>query len=356
MEILILGAGNIGKAITYDLSKDYTVCVGDSNKTKLEEISNFANTKNIDARNKKEMVETMKNFDLIVGALPGKLGFKTIEAAIEAGRDIVDVSFMPENPLSLDKKAKKENISIIVDAGFGPGVSNLLMGRIACEMDKLKKAIIRIGGLPKRPKPPLFYKITWSPYDLIEEYTRKARLKKNGKLIEVDPLKDIKKVKIKGKEFEEFYSDGLRTLLQTIDVDTLEETTLRWKGHLQKMKVLRDLGFLKPGNLDHTLDVILPYMKFKGKDFSIMDIKAEGFKNGENTNIHYYFYDEADEKFSSMARSTGFSTAAMVRLLIKNSLECGVIPPEKLGENITFYKEIVSSLKEKGIKLEKTRY
>ncbi len=354
MDILLLGAGNVGNAIAYDLSVDYDVMAADVDKENLKEIGRYTDTMKIDASDQGELIDIMEDYDLAICALPGKFGYRAVESAIEAGTDIVDVSFMPEDPMDLNSKAKENDVTVIVDAGFGPGMSNVFMGKTASELDSIEYAIIRIGGLPLEPKPPLYYKITWSPKDLIEEYTREARMKRDGKIVYLDPFEDVQEVRIRGNKFEEFYSDGLRTLLHTIEAETLEETTLRWKGHLSKMKILRELGFFKEEHVDETLDVITPHMKYESKDFSIMDVHVEGTVDGEDQEIDFYFYDEADELFSSMSRCTGFTTAAMSRLLIENEIDNGVIPPEKLGLNEEYYDSLVERLTDKGITIERS--
>ncbi len=308
----------------------------------------------IDAEKRGELKDLIEDHDVVVGSLPGDLGYQSIEAAAEAGTDMVDVSFMPEEPFSLDELAKDNDISVVVDAGFGPGMSNLFMGRIQNEMDVLEEAVIRIGGLPLEPQPPLYHKLTFSPHDLIQEYVREARIMKGGKVVKKYPMEDIDQVELDGKKFEEFYSDGLRTLLETIEVRDLEETTLRWSGHLEKMKVLKDLGFFKEDNVEKTLDVIGPSMRFESRDFCILNIEAKGKISGEEREIHYFFYDEADERFSSMARSTGYSAAAFTRLLIdkKEDIKEGIVPPEYLGMEKGYHDFAVEHLREKGIEIE----
>ncbi|AHF79544.1 saccharopine dehydrogenase family protein [Thermococcus paralvinellae] len=349
MKVLVLGSGNVGKAIAYDLSQEFEVWVGDKSKERLNAIKDFANPIKVDASNFNELVDTMRKFELIVGALPGKFGFTTLKAAIKAQRDMVDISFMPENPMELRDEAEKAQVTIIVDAGFAPGLSNILLGRIYQELDELREGIIRVGGLPKVAKPPLYYKITWSPYDLIEEYTRKARIIKNGEIIEVDPLEKIEKVKIKDFKFEEFVSDGLRTLLENIRAEHLEERTLRWPGHLERIKVLRELGFFKPENVEFTLKVIAPLMQYESDDFSIMEVYGRGTFNGEEKEIHYFLYDEAKAGFTSMARVTGFTAAAITRLVAEGSCIYGVIPPEILGMRADTFARILNELKERDI-------
>jgi len=354
MRILVLGAGNVGRAIAYDLSSDFEVWVGDNSRERLAEIEKFANPLKIDASNFDELLQVMEKFDLIVGALPGRFGFMTLKAAIKARRDMVDVSFMPEDPWQLSKEAEEAGISIVVDAGFAPGLSHILLGRIYQELDRLEEGIIRVGGLPKEPKPPLYYKITWSPYDLIEEYTRKARLIRNGKLVEVDPLEEIGEVVLDHFEFEEFPSDGLRTALRSIKAGTLEERTLRWKGHLEKMKLLRELGFFKEENIDFTLKVIAPLMTYESKDFSIMQVYGRGKREGSLEEIEYMMYDEAKE-FSSMARVTGFTAAAIARLAAEKECTVGIVPPELIGMRKDAFEFVIGELKKRGIKLEESR-
>lgn len=353
MDVLVLGAGTVGKVVAHDLSTENEVVIGDNDEKNLREIDGEVETTKIDANDEDEIVELSKDFDLLVGALPGKLGLKSMSAAIESKTDMVDVSFLPEDPFLLHDQAKKAGVSIVVDAGFGPGMSNIFMGNISKKLDHIERGIIRVGGLPKEPQPPLFYKLIWSPSDLMEEYKRKARVIENGEIIEKEPLEEIREVSIKGEEYEEFYSDGLRTLLRTIDAENLEETTLRWKGHLSKMKTLKELGFLENGNLDLTLDIITPKMQFDSPDISIMHIEIEGEIEGERKKIRYFVYDE-EKEFSSMGRVTGFTAAAVARLFKDRELEKGIIPPENLGEKDQIHDRVIDELTERGIQIERS--
>ena len=350
MKICVLGAGDVGRLTAYDLSKNYEVSIADKSKERLKLAENIAATFEFNALRFEDLVKFMKKFDLIIGALPGKFGFSTLKAAIKAKKDIVDVSFMPENPLELDDRAKEAGIRMIVDAGFAPGLSNILMGHIEAVLGKLDEGVINVGGLPKNPKPPLYYKVVFSPYDLIEEYTRPARIIRKGRLIRVDPLEDIKQLKIRDFEFESFVSDGLRTLLTTVEAENLYENTLRWKGHLEKMKVLKELGFFKQENLDYTMKVILPLMQFEGGDFSTMEVYG---RSGDQK-IKYFMYDEAQRGFTSMARSTGYITAIAARLLLKYEFEPGVIPPERFGMEDDLFDEIIKEVKKRNIILEES--
>ncbi len=355
MKVLVLGAGNVGKAIAYDLAREgeFDVHVADNRVENLRQIEKFGTPLTVDASDFDGLVKVIRKFELVIGALPGRFGFKSLEAAITAGVDMVDISFMPENPFILHDKAERAQVTIIVDAGFAPGLSNILMGRIWQEMDELKEGLIYVGGLPKEPKPPLYYRITWSPHDLIEEYTRPARVIRNGEVTVVDPFEEIKRVTVGEFEFEAFISDGLRSLLENVRAERLEEWTLRWPGHLGKMKVLRELGFFKPENIDKTLEVITPLMNYESPDFSIMQVMGRGIIDGEEKEISYLLYDEERDGFTSMARVTGFTAAIIARLVAEKRCIYGVIPPEILGMRSDMYMMIMNELKERGIQIQR---
>jgi len=346
MKVLVLGAGNVGRAISWDLRDEFDVHVGDLSDERLKAVSGFATPMKVDASRFDSLVEAMKGFELVVGALPGRFGYQSVKAAIKAGVDMVDVSFMPENPLELRDEAEKAQVTVIFDAGFAPGLSHILMGRIWNELDDMSEGYIYVGGLPKEPKPPLYYRITWSPKDLIDEYTRPARVIRGGEVTAVDPLSEIRTVEIEGYTFEAFPSDGLRSLLESVRVERLEEWTLRWPGHLEKMKVLRELSFFKPEHVDKTLEVIIPLMTYESPDFSIM--RVAGIEPGRT--LSYTLLDE-EREFTSMARVTGYTASAVARLVAEGSCIYGVIPPEILGMRIDTFKRILDDLAERGIKV-----
>src|SRR6056297_3508025 len=292
MNILILGAGRIGSLIANYLSNKFDLTIIDSSEKNLEKVKKYGKVEKKILQNERDIYNVVKNFKLVVGALPANFGNKTVKSCIQASSNLVDISFMKENPLKYNKKAKENEVTVIPDAGFAPGLSNLFVGRIFQYYDKLEECGIRVGGLPLKKIPPLYYKITWSPYDLIQEYLRKARIINNNNIIKLDPLENINKIKIKNFEFEEFFSDGLRTLLHTIDIANLWETTLRWEGHLNKIKVLKELNFFSEENIKKTLKMITPQMTFESKDFSIMEVIGKGIKNNKERDIKYFLYDE----------------------------------------------------------------
>ena len=156
------------------------------------------------------------DYDLIISAVPGFMGFETLKTIIETKKNVVDISFFPENALELNELAQKNNVTALVDFGVAPGLGNILFGNYD-KLMKIESYECYVGGLPKNKNQPLEYKAPFSPIDVIEEYTRPARLYENNNIITKQPLTDIETIKFdKVGELEAFNTDGLRSLLYTM--------------------------------------------------------------------------------------------------------------------------------------------
>ncbi|MEM2005612.1 MAG: saccharopine dehydrogenase C-terminal domain-containing protein [Zestosphaera sp.] len=350
MRVVILGAGNVGALVAHDLSKDFEVWVADKDHARLSRVSRVAQVVTLDASKPESVSELVRGFDLVVNALPGFLGFRALKASLQAKRDTVDVSFMPEDPLHLNAEVSRLGIKVVVDAGFAPGLSNILVGHIYNKLGPMDEGVINVGGLPKEPRPPLYHQVLFSPYDLIDEYLRPARCVVEGRVVDVDPLQRIESVRVGNFIFERFISDGLRTLLTTVKARNMAEYTLRWPRHLERMKTLKELGFFRKEFLEHTIKVILPAMQYDSPDFSIMEV----YGRKDDVTLGYYMYDEASSGFTSMSRVTGFMTAIITRLVARGNIAPGVIPPEYLGMDDRNLEYVLSELRKRGVTIEST--
>jgi saccharopine dehydrogenase-like NADP-dependent oxidoreductase len=375
MRVLIIGCGRMGSVAAEDLSLRMDaaeVVVADKNLEVAKETVRKIGRSNVswlqlDAANQKELVGSLKDFDLTLGFLPPKLGFRLVEACIQTGKSLVDVSYMPENPLVLHEKAVDANVTIIPSCGLAPGISNILVGHAIAELDKVERVHILVGGLPEKPVPPLGYTITWSPNSLIDEYTFKARIIKSGQIVEVEALSGLEEVDFPGiGRLEAFYTDGLRTLLYTIrGVDEMWEKTLRYPGHVDKIKLLRDLGFfddekiavdgvsLQPRRLTARLFEKMLH-KSNVRDVVALKVEVYGLKNGGKIRHTYTLIDYYDEKsgVTAMARTTAYTASIVAQLILKGSISLkGVVPPERLGMDKGIYQQIMAELEKRGIKV-----
>jgi len=380
MKVLILGLGNIGSVAAEDLAKSQSsiqVVVADKSEIRAKEVAEKIGKSNVswiqlDATNPSELVNALKDFDLVMGFLPGKLGYRLTKACIDTGKDLVDVSYMSENPLALTDNAIKANVTIVPDCGLAPGISNILVGHAAAELDKVQAVHIMVGGLPEKPVPPLDYVITWSTENLIDEYMRKARIVKEGKIIEVEALSGLEEIEFPefGK-LEAFYTDGLRTLPQTItDTYDMWEKTLRYPGHAEKIKLLKTLGFFEEEQIDvdgisvspKKLTVKLFEQKLRKpevKDIVALKVEVSGVKNSKQTRYVYHLLDHYDEKrgITAMARTTAYTASIIAQFMLKKALkEKGVVPTEKIGLDNALFKLFLEGLEKRGIKIaEETR-
>jgi lysine 6-dehydrogenase len=366
-KIIILGAGMVGSTIAIDLANDYAVTAVDSDENQLKALSE----KNIilltaDLSSVAEIKKLIKDSDLVIGALPGFMGFKALKSVIGAGKNVVDISFFSEEPFLLDELAKERGVTAVVDCGISPGLSNIILG-YHNKMMKVEKYKCIVGGLPYKRDWPFQYKAFFSPIDVIEEYIRPARTVIDGKVIEREALSDPEIINYKEiGALEAFNTDGLRSLLRTMKIPNMAEKTLRYPGHIELMKIFRETGFfsdkeievggktIKP--IELTTRLLFPFwLPEKGeRDFTILDLFIEGIKN-ENRSLHHYFifdsYDTISET-SSMAKTTGYTCCAAARFLLEQKFERkGICPPEYLGEDESCFNFILSYLKKKGIEI-----
>ncbi|HID16003.1 MAG TPA: saccharopine dehydrogenase [Candidatus Atribacteria bacterium] len=352
MKMLVLGAGPMGYAIVKDLVKDESiseVTAIDINVQRLRRLeesvkSEKLSTIKMDVMDKTSLLKLMKKHDCILGALPHRFVVHTNKVAIEAGVSLVDLAFEKEQ-LDLDEEARKNDVTIIPGCGVAPGLSNMLVAYGASKMEKVNKAYIRVGGIPLNPKPPLDYKIVFSVESLIGEYIRPAKIVKDGKIIHVPALSGIEVfTDPELGELECFYTDGLSTLIYTMKhIPNMAEKTIRWPGHAEKIKVLRELGFFDTKPIKIKDITITPFhlsakllneklsMKEDDKDLTILIVDVIGLKG--NTQIHCNYrmidYYDSEEKITSMGRTSGFPCAIMARMIVKGEVKGpGVIPPE----------------------------
>ena len=307
----------------------------------------------------------MQPFDIVVGAVPGFLGLQTARAVIEAGKDMVDISFFPEDPFVLDELAKNKKVTVVTDCGVAPGMGNVILGYHHKRM-KINSYECVVGGLPVVREWPYEYKAVFSPIDVIEEYLRPARYVQHGALITREALSDPELIHFpEVGTLESWNSDGLRSLIRTMpDIPNMIEKTLRYPGCIEYLKVLRESGFFSYDALDIngvsvrpidlTAKLLFPKWKLKPgeEEFTVMRIRIEGEEQGKAKCYEYNLFDRTDRVTGtlSMARTTGYTCTAAVNLVLEGRFKRkGIIPPEYLGENESDFVYIMDHLKARGI-------
>jgi len=357
--IIVLGAGLVGGVMAKDLARQHNVTSVDISQKNLDKLEGI-NTICADVANTVTLQNLIKDFDLVVGAVPGFMGYKMMKDVIEGGKNIVDISFYPEDPFGLDQLAKEKGVVAVMDCGVAPGMGNIIFGHHDSKMEITDYECL-VGGLPEKREWPYEYQAVFSPIDVIEEYIRPARYVQNSNMITKEALSDTELIEFDEiGTLESWNSDGLRSLIKTMaHVPNMIEKTLRYPGCVEYLKVLRASGFFSYDEVevngtmirpvDMTAKLLFPKWEMKkgDKDFTVMRIIMKGQENGKGVSYQYNLLDRFDNNTISMARTTGFTCTAVANLVVNEKyVRIGISPPEYLGDHFEFVRDY---LKERGV-------
>ncbi|HSE62152.1 MAG TPA: saccharopine dehydrogenase C-terminal domain-containing protein [Thermoanaerobaculia bacterium] len=354
MRITVLGAGLIGRVVARELASEQEtmVSVFDADEAALERVgrSTHASVYVADLSRTDAVTAAVSEADAVVGALPGALGFSMLRAVIEAGKPIADISFSAEDPLQLEALALERGATAVVDCGVSPGLSNFFIGRVARDFNELDEVRIYVGGLPFTRRWPFEYAAVFSPADVVEEYTRPARIFEEGRLVTRPALSEVERLEISEiGTVEAFLTDGLRTLLRTVPARTMKEKTLRYPGHAEKMEMLREGGFFDETPLDVGGGVSVAPRRMAERvlarawelppdieEFTYLRVVVTGRKLGKTLRTTFELLDKTHRASgtTSMARTTAFPCAVIARMLARGEYrDPGVRPLEMLAAN-----------------------
>lgn len=358
----------VGSAMALDLASCFSVTSIDFSTDALAKVAarnSAIRTIQADLRQTDLVKMHIAEADFVVSAVPGFMGFAVLRAIIEAGKNVVDISFFPEDSLELDALAKEKGVTAVVDCGVAPGMPNYCLGYWASRM-QVSECKYMVGGLPKVRTKPFEYKAPFSPVDVIEEYTRPARLKRHGVVVTLPALSEVELVDIPGLgTLEGFNTDGLRSILVTLpEIPNISEKTLRYPGHAALMEAFMRAGFFSKTPLtvkgtevtpfDVTTSILFKNWKLgeEEEEFTAMKIEISGLLAGQNTKVTYDVLDRysPETKTSSMARATGYTATATLNALAAGLIvEKGVLPPEVVGKSENVFNYVLNYLKERHV-------
>jgi saccharopine dehydrogenase-like NADP-dependent oxidoreductase len=374
MHITVLGTGLVGSAIVDDLVRDpgCHVTAVDANAHALEKVRTTPRVTVVqaDLRSEGAVAGHISGSDLVVSAVPGFMGFQTLERVIEAGKNVVDISFFAEDPFLLDDRARAKGVTAVVDCGVAPGLSNIIIGRVAAELDRAESFVCYVGGLPRVRHWPYEYKSVFSPIDVLEEYTRPARYVDCGREIVRPALSDVELLDFPGLgTLEAFNTDGLRTLRKTMKVPFMKEKTLRYPGHAELMRVFRESGFFGTTPIDVEGQKVRPIaitsklifdqwrLKEGEEDVTAMQIVIAGEKGAKRLRYACHLLDrfDRDTQTTSMARTTGYTCTIVARQIAKGLFtRKGICPPEYVGAATGCYEDLLKEYGKRKIHLEES--
>jgi lysine 6-dehydrogenase len=352
---VVLGAGRVGKVIAADLSEDFDVTSADVSEKALTVLSSRypVKTKVTDLADSDAIGGAIDDADLVVCAVPGFMGFQTLKTIVERGKNVVDISFFPEDALELDELAREKNVTAIVDCGVAPGTPDYLAGYFAGKM-RIEDFEILVGGLHFHRARPDEYLPTFSPSDVWEEYTRPARYVRNGKVVVMPALSEPELVdfRVGGHELtlEAFNTDGLRSLIATMEgrIPDMKEKTLRFPGHIAWIEEFKRSG-----------KAWVPETWTPREDedeFTLLQINIRGVEGGQAKKISHTLFATFDKQnqFSSMSRATGYSCTGVARCVLDGTYKrTGISPPSYIGEAPGCADRIFAHLKARNLVFER---
>ncbi|UCF89833.1 MAG: saccharopine dehydrogenase NADP-binding domain-containing protein [Desulfobacterales bacterium] len=374
MQITVLGAGLIGSAIVQDLARDarFKVTVVDRRQVALDKLEAAIPVQGIpaDLLAVGDLIPVLAACDLVICAVPGFMGFETVRRVIEAGKDVVDISFFSEDPFELDELAKAKGVTAVVDCGVAPGLCNMIGGHVVDLLDQTDRYICYVGGLPVIRRWPFQYKAVFSPADVLEEYLRPARFVENGREVVRPALSEVELLDFEDLgTLEAFNTDGLRTLRQTLTVSHMKEKTLRYPGHADLMRVFRESGFFSTTPIEINGLSVAPMavtskllfdqwqLQEGEEDITLMRVLIEGQKGKQKYRYTYDLRDAYDRqtRTTSMARTTAYTCTMVARLVIEGLFQQkGICPPEYIGRDQRCYENLLAGLQGRNIRLKET--
>lgn len=364
-DVLLWGAGRIGYAAAYDLvNEGYKVMVADVSSEALNRISKDFDVDTVKVGLDYDWLTEYKDKVRVVSSsLPGPIAFEGVYNCLRRGLNMVDAtSLTGEDPRKLEPVTDEGGTFLVSYAGVAPGMVQVLSGAIYRELGGLDSLEIYCGGMPQDPEgKPLKTNITWSPIGYLGMYARKSRKVIDGDVVYVDPLEDFGEIEFPGEGvYEYFLSDGLRSLLFNFkDVPYMAEYSLRWRGHLEQVRLIRDLGFLskepvKVGDvmvkpIEVLASILDAKLSIDPRDKVLtMVIGRKGRRTLKYINVTYY--DEA-RGLTAMQQTTGFNLSRFTIMALNGYLvrEKGINYPEEYGLDEKLFNVYMDNMRKVGI-------
>lgn len=363
----------MGSVIGWDLARSEgvdSVVVADIDPERLRKVKKRTpgrklSTEVLDIRDLRKVVAFLKNFDVAASALPHGVVHISDVAAVEAGAKMVNIAF-EDDQMALDAQARKKGATLIPGCGVAPGLGGVLLARGLEQVGGGDEGHVLVGGLPQKPVPPFDYRLVFSIVGLLREYIDDARVFRNGKMLKVRPFSTVETYDFPAPigKLEGFCTDGLASLVYTMrGMKTLDEITLRWPGHAEKMNLLMESGFfsrerVRAGDTEVSpLEVSWAVLEKKlaegdPRDITVMRVIAKGTKES----VVYDMVDRYDEKndVSSMGKTTAYTASIVTQMLGSGEIKgIGTVPPE-VAVRGSKVEKVVDELGRRGVKIKRS--
>ena len=316
MRAIVVGAGQMGRAIAHGLAKlGHNVTVADVSYKALEDISdkNFALVATKEYGSDRAY---LSGYDVVVSAMPYHQNWHVAQFCIDNGLRYCDLGGSVPVSQTINTYAEENaSVPIITDIGLAPGWINIMAEQECLRPSSIPTTLgMRVGGLPiDRESNTLRYSCTWSYDGLINEYKDDCIILKNGEEHVVKGLDGLDSINTPIGILESFFTSG---------------------GAAHSISTLKDLGvkncyyktFRYPGHRD--------YVNFLLRDCEVSDdMVVEIFKRicppaDDLVIMGVYLDDRAiekvvyhDDEFSAMQKATAFPVASIAAILGEGEMD-----------------------------------
>jgi lysine 6-dehydrogenase len=379
MRFLVIGSGMMGSAVAFDLARSSgveQVTLADIDLSRAREVAEKIGSTRVhpielDVNSFDQVSDVMRGHDCGVAAVSYQHNVHLTKAAIQAGMHLCDLGGNDEvvrKQLELSREAEDAGVAVIPNCGLAPGLANILAARGAEQFESVDSIRLRVGGVPQHPKPPFNYQIVFSVEGLLNEYTGKATVLRNGTLTQLDALTEIEAIDFPSPfgRMEAFLTSGGASLLPEMfagKVRELDYKTVRYPGHCERFRTLLELGFasndpvIVGANVYTSRDVFSQLIRNKldksGKDVVLLRVCIKGRQGGLRRKLSYElidFYDE-NENITAMMRTTAFSTSIVSQLIAGDRVKKrGVATPEMCVP----LQPLLEELRDRGINVQES--
>jgi len=380
MRMLVLGAGLQGSACAYDLLQNPDVSQVRLADLRFDHLPDFLKPLSgprlipttLDVRDREAVLAVMRESDAVMSAIPYYFNLALAECAVEAGVHFCDLGGNTEivfQQKALADRAVAKGVTVVPDCGVAPGMVNILAEYGIRQLDSVGSVRIYVGGLPQEPEPPLNYQVVYSLEGVLDYYTTRSWVLRDGQRTQVTALSEREPIEFPAPvgTLEAFHTaGGLSTMAFRYEgkIPVMEYKTLRYPGHAEIMQTIRELGLLdlEPVEVkgvmvsprDLFVTVVGPKLtKPKGRDLLALRVVVRGTKGGRPAERRFDLVDRYDEKhgISAMMRTTGYSLSITGQMQARGEVQPpGVWTPDECMPAEAY----IAELRARGIDLRET--
>lgn len=222
--------------------------------------------------------------------------------------------------------AKLNKARIVTQCGLAPGIISAGAMHHQIFRSGLKKLTAYCGGIPIHPKPPLHYVRSFYSGGVIGECTGLAEEIRDGQLVYVPALSEIKQVFVPGFGILEAAptSGGTGTAAHKLKID-FSYNTLRYPGHWNYF-IKHILTQPDPA---HALEMLTEEASPKNYDVIILVFELE-YESGDIERVGWRWNYCWDYDMSAMSRATGYIAGAVATMIDEELIDAGVYGMEDL--------------------------